>query len=223
MKMRNFVIGAALAAAMVVGLASSNQKVQAASPGDTATCKFIYEEGLGKGFTRGFNSNGDPIVSVNVIVSGNAFCRKDFVLASFKIPHATLQPYPVDEQVLFRQTILRNLEPGKYKMSVEVPDCFHQVDLALGTVAADADGHPFFPPNRLLNAYLGGTKRCVEPPVTPPEKPERPVRVIREVKTVVTKQPESLPKTGFGEAAGIFASVTAAGAVAHRYILGRRR
>jgi uncharacterized repeat protein (TIGR01451 family) len=43
-----------------------------------------------------------------------------------------------------------------------------------------------------------------------PEKPEKP------------KKPEQLPVTGAGSIAGIFAATSAAGAIAHRIVLGRR-
>lgn len=51
-----------------------------------------------------------------------------------------------------------------------------------------------------------------KPPVTPPTPP-----------TTTTKPtPKELPNTGAGEVLGLFAVVTLAGAVTHRYVLGRR-
>ncbi|MDQ3123189.1 MAG: hypothetical protein M3Q14_00690 [bacterium] len=202
----------AFATAAVLGLAFSFGVATTAgassAPGDTAHCKFIYEKGLGKGFTANKNT-----VSVNVIVKGNEDCRKDFVLASFKIPHDTLQPFPVEEQTLFDHTVLRNVRPGTYKMTVKVPNCFHQVDLALGTSPTGPNGRLPYEKNRLLNAYLGGDKKCVEETPKTPVVPKKP-----EVKSVKT-----LPKTGAGSIAAGFVSVSAISGLGYNLIARKRK
>ncbi len=52
------------------------------------------------------------------------------------------------------------------------------------------------------------------PPVTPPVTPP--------TTTTTTPTPTVLPNTGAGDVLALFAAVTAAGAVAHRFVLGRR-
>ncbi|MDQ3123976.1 MAG: LPXTG cell wall anchor domain-containing protein, partial [bacterium] len=62
--------------------------------------------------------------------------------------------------------------------------------------------------NRLLNAYLGGDKKCVEKTPETPEKPE---------------QPKVLPKTGAGSIAAGFVSVSAISGLGYNLIARKRK
>ncbi len=161
----NLVLGLVLGLALVVGFAVKSHV--AASPGDTPTCQFI-EQGLGQGFVKGTNSKGDTI-SIDFIVRGDSNCHKNFVLAAFTIPHQDGNPYPLEDQMLFGASKLENASPGTYKMTVNVPKCFYQVDLALGLNPTGPNGHLPYEPGRLLNAYVGGNGLdCAPNPPPPP-------------------------------------------------------
>ncbi len=209
MKMRNIILGiASLGMVLAIGV-SASAHVSAAN-GDTPNCKFIYEEGQHKGFTTGTNEKGDT-VSVNVIVEGDSNCHKDFVFASFEIPNAAGNPYPLENQKLFDFVQLPGAKPGTYKMTVNVPKCFYQVDLALGMKPTGTNGHLPIEPGRMLNAKLGGNGVCTTP--TPPATP---------VTTQPTTTPTTLINTGAGNIAGLFAIVTVAAALSYRTVLVRR-
>lgn len=167
MKIRNLVISIALVGVTLATGLIATAKVEAA-PGDTATCKYIPLTDLGKGFTKGTNAQGDTI-STRIKVEGDSNCRKDFVLAAFKIPGKDGNPYPLEDQKLFHFSTLKNVKPGTYKLTVNVPKCYHQVDLALGLKPTGPNGQIPYEPGRLLNAYLGGNEKCTK---------EKPVGVV---------------------------------------------
>ncbi len=156
-RVRNIILALALGVVLATGV----RAVVHAAPGDTPTCKYIPQADLGKGFTKGSNSKGDTI-STTVGVQGDSNCRKDFVLASFIVPHQGGNPYPLEDQKLFASATLQNVASGPngmmatYSLTVNVPKCFYQVDLALGTNPTGPGGHLPYEPGRLLNAYLGG-------------------------------------------------------------------
>lgn len=208
MNVRKIVIGLILGVALATGVSAT---VSAVAPGDTATCDYV-EPGLGKGFVASGNT-----VSMNVTINGNSSCRKSFVLSSFKVPHDRLVAEPVEDQILFDYDRISNVGPGTYKLTVKVPDCFHQVDLALGTNPTGPNGRLPYELNRLLNAYMGGTQKCVtKPPVTPPTTTLPPVVPVAAV------TPTKLPDTGPASVAAVGLSLGSLSGVAH-YVFSRRR
>ncbi len=209
MKIRNLVIGLALGVALATGMTASAKVF--ANPGDTPTCKFT-EEGLGKGFVKGTNAQGDTI-SIDFKVSGDSNCRKDFVLSAFTIPHKDGNPYPLEDQKLFADAKLKNAKPGTHTMTVNVPKCFYQVDLALGLNPTGPNGHLPFEPGRLLNAYVGGHGLKCEvktPKTTPTATPAS------------TTHPAELTSTGPSGVAAAALSVSGLSAIGH-YLFSRRR
>lgn len=207
MKLRKLLLGLGMGIALA-GVISA--PVSAATPyDDTANCRIVHEFGVGKGFTASGNT-----VSVNAIVAGDSTCRKDIVLASFKVPHETLTPYPLEDQKLFDYAKRRGVGPGTYKMTVKVPNCFHQVDLAVGTNPTGPNGQLPYEPGRMRNAYMAGTKKCVDkPPVTPeePETPEQP-----------KETPKALPETGPASVIGTAFVVATGSGLAHSFASRRR-
>lgn len=201
-------------AASVVALAAGNTAA-AMNPRDNANCEIGYTASqLGKGFT----ANSGNTVSYTVIVKGDANCRKDLVMASFKIPHATLQPYPVEEQTLFDHMVIKDATPGRHTLTVKVPTCFHQVDVTRGTNPTGPNGKLPYEGHRMIDAYLGGDKVCKdEPVVVTPTTPVQPA-----VKTVTTVRPAELPKTGLGSLVGIVAGSSVVAGIAHN-VYSRRR
>jgi LPXTG-motif cell wall-anchored protein len=204
MKLSHLIAGLLVGTAMIAIPA----RVSAATP-DSPTCMFKHEFGVGKGFTA---ANGT--VSVNVIIEGNSSCRKDFVVASFKIPHETLKVYPLEAQTLYDYKAMSNKGPGTYKMTVKVPDCYHQVDLARGTNPTGPNGRLPYEAGRMLNAYVGGTKSCIEKPVTP--TPVTPVA------TPPAPTPTTLPKTGTGSVLATILGVSAISAGLYSIVQRRR-
>ncbi len=213
MKIRNIILSLVLGVAVATGVTAS-AKVYA-NPGDTPTCKFT-EEGLGKGFVKGTNSKGDTI-SISFNVEGDANCRKDFVLSAFTVPHKDGNPYPLEDQKLFAAAKLKDAQPGTHTMTVNVPKCFYQVDLALGLNPTGPNGKIPFEPGRLLNAYLGGhgLKCEATPPTTPPTTP--PATPASTTQTVT-----KLTNTGPSGVVATAMSVAAAAGTAH-YMYNRRR
>lgn len=211
MNKRKLLIGFGLG--VVLATAITTTAHAATMYGDTASCRIVHEFGVGKGFTAIGNT-----VSINTIVAGDAkTCRKDVVLASFKVPHDTLTPYPLEDQKLFDYDVIRGVGPGTYKMTVKVPNCFHQVDQAVGKNPTGPNGRLPYEAGRMRNAYMGGTEKCEKktPPVTPPVTPPTPPAPTPEV-------PAALPKTGPASVASGVLSVSALSGAAH-YIVSRRR
>lgn len=205
---KTLMFGLGLFAASVVAL-TVGKSVLALNPLDTANCEIGYKASqLGKGFT----ANSDNTVSYTVVIKGDASCRKDIVMASFKIPHATLQPYPVEEQTLFAYTTIKDAAPGEYTLKVNVPECFYQVDVARGLNPTGPNGRLPYEDHRLIDAYLGGKEACKDKPVV-----EKPV-----VKPAVKETPKVLPETGAGSVVGIVASTTVGAGLAHSLVMRRR-
>lgn len=214
MKLRKVLLSTVLGVALAIS--ATGVALAAEAPGNTATCKFVYErDRLGEGFTVSGNT-----VSVNVIVTGNETCRKDFVLAAFKIPHDTLTPFPEELQTLFDYTVLRGVGPGTYKMTVKIPDCFYQVDLTLGTNPTGPNGRLPYEANRMLNSHLGGTQKCVDQPVvTPPVV--TPAATTPAPRTLAATR--ELPKTGPGSVFVSAFSIATISGVLHNLYTRRRK
>lgn len=205
MKVRNIILGLALGVVLAVGVGASAH-VSAAN-GDTPNCKVILAGKRGEGFVKGTNDKGDT-VSIGFKIEGDDKCIKDIVFASFIVPHPAGNPFPVEDQVLFDFTRLREITPGTYNMTVNVPKCFYQVDLSLGAKPTGKNGHlPLDEPGSMLNATLGGDGLQCAPPITP---------------TATSTTPTTLVNTGSGNIAGLFAIVTVAGALGYRTVVLRR-
>lgn len=129
--------------------------------------------------------NGNK-VDVSVTVTGNEECQKTVSVASWQWPnHLGL---PIKSQVLYKANT-QTFGLGTHVISVEVPDCFWQVDLVEGDRPTAADGtadyqlgEPNDQTDRLMDAAYGGDKVCfadekpAPQPVSPTSTP--PVTVL---------------------------------------------
>jgi LPXTG-motif cell wall-anchored protein len=171
---------------------------------------------------RKFTQKGNRVY-IKVEVKGKN-CAKVVTLEAWKAPNAT-DGRPFKEQVLFRH-ITRTLDAGSHLLSVQLPNCYYQVDLIHGSKTMGANGEIKFDSARMIGSVHGGNKVCtVTTPDTPdePEVPETPVTPVTPPTTTITTTTSSsvttLPKTGAGSiVAGIFGSVSALGTAAHYFV-----
>lgn len=215
MKLLNVVVGAVVAAATVVA-------VNTAPVGATAAkeCKFEYANfGGNYGLGQGFEKHPD-VVSIQFRIVGDEDCRMDVTLTTWKIPHATLQPYPVEEQTYFAHQTGKQLKPGFHTLAAKVPDCFWQADLVKGVNPTGPGGKLPYEENRMLNATLGGNKKC-EKPKTPPTTPQPPTGGGGAVESAQT--PGKLVETGPASVIGAAFGVSTVTGVAHNVVSRRRK
>lgn len=170
---------------------------------------------------RKFTKKGDRVY-IKVVVKGTN-CAKTVTLESWKAPNAT-DGRPFKEQVLFRHKT-ETFGAGSHLMSVQLPNCFYQVDLIRGSKTMGANGEIKFDSDRMIGSVHGGNKVCtVSTPDTPeePEEPETPVTPPTTTTTTTSSKATSLPKTGPGSiVAGIFGGISALGTAAH-YVVRRK-
>lgn len=165
--------------------------------------------------------NGNK-ADVHVTVTGEEGCEKTVSVASWQWP--THLGLPIKSQVLYK-TNTQTFGLGEHVISVEVPDCYWQVDLVEGSRPTAADGtadyqigEPNDKTDRLMDAAYGGEKVCFakpgEPtttgPITPPSNPLSPV--------------SSIPSTGTSLAATLASvtGLTASFALAYNLIRTRK-
>jgi len=98
--------------------------------------------------------------TVQVKVTGTD-CNEPVTIASWQAPDA-LKGQPYSAQKLFAHNTAV-LTTGTHAMSVELPDCFYQVDVVRGSAATDTKGGPEYKANggiQILGSLHGGTKAC---------------------------------------------------------------
>lgn len=103
-------------------------------------------------------------------VTGDDDCQQTVTLSAWEAPNAAKgQPY--DQQKLVSH-VTGTFGPGKHSLSIQVPDCFYQLDMIRGANAAGPTGTAEYVKGSLIGSLHGGTKTCeVTPPVTPPTLP----------------------------------------------------
>ncbi len=158
-------------------------------------------------------------VYIKVVVKGGKNCEKAVTLESWKAPNGT-DGKPYKQQTLYRFKTLTGLKPGEYRVSVQLPNCFYQVDLIHGTktMGASSDADIKFDADRVIGSVHGGNQACVNVPDTPdePEVPEIPATPTTPLASTTTT---SLTKTGPGAiVAGIFTGVSSLGTAAHYFV-----
>lgn len=178
--------------------------------------------------------------SVSITVSGDCVERYA-TLVSWKSPSPS--GHPLTAQKLYKYTT-KKLTAGTHTVSVELPDCYYQVDL-LGqkrptSLAGDAN-YDAMGTDVLVNFKLGGTKSCTPPPPPPPTPQKCTIPGMENIpadspdckvvpETPVTPEtpatpdaPVSLPDTGAGAFAAIASTVTAAGSGVAHYVYRRKK
>lgn len=113
---------------------------------------------------EGLNDHVVPGATVVVQVETPENCKAKLTLASYQATEDVFN----EDQVLY-QYETKHVAAHPERLTVHVPDCFYQVDLAFGHVIRSFKGGVRYG-DRLISADNGGTKVC-EPP-TPPPAPE---------------------------------------------------
>jgi hypothetical protein len=147
-----------------------------------------------------FTLNGN-MATAQVTVTGTD-CNEPVTIVSWQAPDA-LKGQPYSAQKLFAHNTA-TLTSGTHNMSVELPDCFYQVDVVRGTSATDSKGGPEYKPNggiQILGSLHGGTKACETgggggSTPTPPSTP------------VVESTTTTLPNTGSGSTGIVLAIIS---------------
>lgn len=219
-----------MTSAAVVG---GSTAVSATMPGQpknvtqSEDCYIVREHG----WREGFNFNEDRSqVSYTVEVRGDNDCRQDFQLAAWKIMNDDGEPRPLANQNLYDYDVMENAAPGHHTLTVDVPQCYYQLDVVSGTNphGAGPNGElPYAESRTMVGAYVGGDTVCAEEepqepqePQTPeqpetPAEPEEPAGKGEEV-------PAELPETGAASVLGGMAGLGALTYGAANYMNSRR-
>lgn len=95
-------------------------------------------------------------------------------LVSYKAPSATFSRESASQQKL-HDFETRSLSSGQHKMTVDIPDCYYQVDFVFGhpiQQLGPANSNNFYSDQgRLIEGVLGGTKVCAQAQATPTPAP----------------------------------------------------
>ena len=163
----------------------------------------------------------DGRVYIKVVVHGGKNCQKTVTLESWKAPNGT-DGKPYKEQTLYLYKTV-TFGPGEHRMSVQLPNCYFQVDLIHGskTMGASPDADIKFDADRVIGSVHGGNQACVNVPDTPdtPEVPETPTTPTTPTTPAPSTTTTSLTKTGPGAiVAGIFTGVSSLGTAAHYFV-----
>lgn len=103
-------------------------------------------------------------------VTGDSDCQQTVTLSAWQAPNADKgQPY--DQQKLVSH-VTDSFGPGVHSLSIQVPNCFYQLDMLPGDNPAGVNGTAQYTQGTLIGSLHGGTQSCaVTPPVTPPQTP----------------------------------------------------
>lgn len=145
-----------------------------------------------------FGLNSDGSVTATFEVSGGANCHQAVTLADWQAPTGKDEKgKPYNEQKLYKH-VSGTFGVGTHTLTVQLPDCYYQVDLVRGSSPTDANGGPLYGKSVMMAAFHGGTKACVTP--TPPKTPTPPTTTPTPTPQTpaVPQQPTSLPNTGAG-------------------------
>lgn len=161
---------------------------------------------------------------IDVIVTGKD-CVRHATLAAWEAPNG-VDGRPYKEQVLASH-MTKTIETGdrnqaKRTLSVQIPDCYYQIDIMRGKKVMGRNGEIKFDADKHLGGVHGGTQACTTPevPETPeePETPETPEEP--ETPSEVTTE-EELTETGPASAVAAFTGVSTLAAGVH-YVIRRK-
>lgn len=191
---------------------------RAYATGSTNTCTVssVGKKNTANQADSRFKLNGNK-VTATFEVKGNADCKQDVVLASWQAPDGD-KGRPYELQKLYKY-VSGTFGVGKHTLTVELPDCFYQVDLARGKNPTGPNGSAVYEQGRLMGSLHGGTKVCEEP--KQPEEPKTPETPETPTPETPAPAPE-MPATGAGSLLGVFAGSSILGAGAHHLIAKRR-
>lgn len=208
MKVSKLLLG--LSVALLITLSTLGAKAYATN----GVCE-VEGTALGK-WGSTLTINGGKISSDFVVEGEN--CSITMSLVTWKAKTASGQPLYEQKLHDFKTA---TFGPGQHRLTVNLPDCYYQADLMVGTKAdwAEADNTPKrielptdgtpWPDGGLRDFKIGGYQKCEEP------KKEEP-----KVLPTSTTAPTELTKTGLGAGSivGIGASVAVLGAMIHNRV-----
>lgn len=164
-----------------------------ASAATACTVKAVGTKNTTGNTNSRFTLNGDGTVTAAFTVTGHD-CEQAVTLASWQAPDA-IKGRPYDQQKLYKH-VTGTFGEGTYKLTVQLPDCYYQIDLVTGTSPTGVNGTPVYETERMLGSLHGGTQKCEETPPTTPETPTTPQTPVTPAST--REQPTTLPNTGTG-------------------------
>lgn len=159
---------------------------------------------------------------IDIVVEGKD-CVRHATLAAWKAPNG-VDGRPYKEQVLASH-MTKTLKTGNRNkvtrtLSVQIPDCYYQIDIMRGKKVMGANGEIPFDGSKHLGGVHGGTQACdtvpetPEEPETPVEEPEAPVEEEYETE-------EELTATGPATAVAAFGGISSLAAGAH-FVIRRK-
>jgi hypothetical protein len=111
------------------------------------------------GAIQGASQGGTASVTFTVA----ADCNVQLSLVSYQAPAATFSEDTASQQTIF-DTATATLAAGAHTLSVDVPNCFFQVDFILGspiaTLGPAGSSNFYSAQGRLISAMNGGTASC---------------------------------------------------------------
>jgi hypothetical protein len=205
MKISKLFLG--ISAAVVIAMSTLGTKAFAADN----TCT-VEGAPLGK-WGSFLTVNGNQITADFVVKGTN--CTIAMSLVTWKAPAADAQPLYEQKLYDYKTEVFG---PGQHQLTENLPDCFYQADIMVGTKAdwAEADNTPkkiqmpvngVWPDMGLRDFKIGGDKKC-EVPTTPKVIP------------VSTTTPTELTNTGLGmgSVVAIGLGVAAIGTTIHQFV-----
>jgi hypothetical protein len=142
--------GGGTAAAATTGATSAQQ---------TLACPSGMAQLSTWGAIQGASQGGTASVDFTVA----ADCNVQLSLVSYQAPAATFSEDTASQQTIF-DTATATLAAGAHTLSVDVPNCFFQVDFILGspiaTLGPAGSSNFYSAQGRLISAMNGGTAQC---------------------------------------------------------------
>lgn len=161
--MKKLILAASVAVIGITALLVLSTSSAQAAPND---CKVdvVGTQNTANGPNSKFTKDGTK-VTAKVKVTGNN-CDVPVSLVSWEAPNAEARP--LSAQKLYKVT-KANFNTGTHAISVQVPECYFQVDLIRGHQVGGPNGAPQYGPEINMGWILGGQKKCEEPSV--PKEP----------------------------------------------------
>ncbi len=110
------------------------------------------------------------------------------LMASYTAPNGTDgKPYAAQKLYASKRA---KFGPGRHSLSVQLPNCYYQVDLARGTVLQNfrTTTYTASPNHILLDAKHGGTQSCEKKPTPQPPAPTKPQKPVKPQQPTQTQQ-----------------------------------
>lgn len=149
----------ALAFGANAAAAATSLAATATSVTQTVTCPSGMAQLDTWGAIQGASQGGTASVSFTVA----AGCNVQLSLVSYKAPAAAFSADTASQQTVF-DTATATLAAGAHTLSVDVPNCFFQVDFVIGqpitNLGPAGSNNLYSAQGRLISAINGGTSSC---------------------------------------------------------------